>query len=61
MSNTFGFKFMLMLFFVQHVLKGFAFGAGTAGWVGTPVAFLFRELGLTASKMQRLQVSRIKY
>jgi hypothetical protein len=54
-SKTFGFNFVVTLFFIQHVLKGFTFGAGTAGWVGTPSAFLYRELGVTASKMQRLQ------
>lgn len=33
LTETFGLKFILSLFVIQHLTKGFLFGAGTAGLV----------------------------
>jgi hypothetical protein len=38
----------------SHFL-GLLFGGGTGGWVGVPIYYLFRELKLTATRMQQLR------
>lgn len=53
--DTFGLYFIFSLFFIQHVIKGFAFGGGQAGWVGMPIYYLYRELRIPASRMQQLR------
>lgn len=57
--DTFGLHFILSLFFIQHVVKGFAFGGGTAGWIGMPIYYLYRELKIPASRMQQLRAVAI--
>jgi len=54
LCQTFGTQFIVALFFIQHVCKGFMFGSGTQGLVGAPMMFLFRELRLPAPRMQIL-------
>lgn len=51
-----GVRFMWLLSLLTHVDKGFVFGGGTEGLVGTPIQFLFRQYGtLTASRIQILK------
>lgn len=55
LSATFGFRFMLMLFVVQHLIKGLMAGGGISGLTGSPVQFLYRSVSngpLTAAQRQ---------
>jgi len=53
--TTFGIRYMIMITIIQHIFKGCIFGGGASGFVGLPILFIFRELKLTASRMQILK------
>lgn len=55
LCRTFGFKFIFMLFLVQHVTKGFVGGGGASGLVGLPAPYLYKQLGVDAARVQTLR------
>jgi hypothetical protein len=52
--HAFGLRFLLVTAMIEHVLQGFVFSGGGGGLVGAPIPFLFRDYGLTASRIQVL-------
>ena len=52
--RVFGWKFMLTLWVVQHVLKGFAAGGGSDGLVFVGFKFALKELMVDASRLNTL-------
>lgn len=52
--KAFGLRFLLVTAMIEHVLQGFVFSGGASGLVGAPIPFLFRDYGLTASRIQVL-------
>ncbi len=52
--HAFGLRFLLVTCMIEHVLQGFVFSGGGGGLIGAPIPFMFREFGLTASRIQVL-------
>lgn len=54
--ETFGLKFLLCISFIIHILKGFLFGGGSQGLIGSGVMFIFRDdYGLSDIRIQILK------
>ena len=54
LCSVFGVRFMVTLFVVQHVLKGFAAGGGSDGLIFVGFKFKLKELQVDASRLNTL-------
>tara|TARA_B110000208_G_scaffold3620_1_gene4866 strand:+ start:5867 stop:7876 length:2010 start_codon:yes stop_codon:yes gene_type:complete len=56
LARTFGARFLAYIVVSQHIIKGLVGGGGGQGLMGTPISWLFREVGgVSASRMQTLK------
>jgi hypothetical protein len=53
--NTFGWKFLIVASLIEHIIQGFVFAGGKSGFIGSPIAFIFRDFHLTAGRIQILK------
>ena len=54
LTNAFGLRFLLALFAIQHLVKGFAAGGGRSGLVFQGLKFSFKEIRVDASRITML-------
>lgn len=53
--NTFGLKFIVVASFIEHIIQGFVFAGGKAGFIGGPMPFIYRGFHLSAGRIQVLK------
>lgn len=53
--HTFGLKFLIVAAFIEYIIQGFIFAGGKGGFIGGPLAFIFRDFHLTAGRIQVLK------
>lgn len=57
--DTFGLKFIVVAIIIEHIIQGFVFSGGKAGFIGGPIPFIFRGFHLTAGRIQILKTIAI--
>jgi BT1 family len=55
MYDVMGKRFVILIVLVEHLLQAFVYGGGTYGFIGIPIVFLLRQLGLPAPRIQILK------
>src|SRR5690348_3498071 len=53
--DYYGLNFLIFVSLIIHVFKGFIFGGGSTGLIGTPLLFIYRDYNLNASRIQILK------